>query len=233
MTALFVSNRNSPGQFTDEAIAAGIGAPTRPLLTFGLFFFDYDLDGRLDLFSANGHTEPNIAKVVSGQTYAQPAQLFWNCGADGPVDFVEVTERDSGPDLFQPIVGRGAAYGDLDGDGDLDMVLAGVGTKSLVLRNDLTLGHHWVRLQLVGHQTNRDAIGARVEIKVEGTWRSQTVGPAKSYLSQCEQTLTFGLGAATTIEEARVVWPGGRVQPISALAIDQMTVIEEPTEHAR
>jgi hypothetical protein len=230
MTALFVSSKGTSGQFSDEAIAAGIGAPTRPLLTFGLFFFDYDLDGWLDLLAANGHTEPNIAKVVSSQTYAQPAQLFWNCGRTGEVDFAEVTADDSGKDLFQPIVGRGAAYGDLDDDGDLDVVLTGIGTRPLILKNDQQLGHHWVRLRLVGGTANRDAIGARVELKVAGIWQRQVVSPAKSYLSACEQTLTFGLGKHEAIEEARIVWPGGDVQPLEGLAIDQLTVVEQAAE---
>lgn len=228
MTALFVSSKQSPSQFTDEAIAAGIGADTRPALTFGLFFFDYDLDGRLDLLTANGHTEPNIELAVGGQKYRQPAQLFWNCGGQDGQDFVLVTADESGPDLFQPIVGRGAVYGDLDDDGDLDVVITGIGSAPLVLRNDQRLEHHWVRLKLVGRDSNRDAIGARVELKVAGVWRRQTVNPTKSYLSQTELTLTFGLGGNQVIEEARVVWPGGALQQLADLPIDQTIILEQP-----
>jgi enediyne biosynthesis protein E4 len=230
MTALFVASKREAGQFRDDAIAAGIGPETRPYLTFGLFFFDYDLDGRQDLLQANGHVESEITSSAAGQTYAQRAQLFWNCGGQAERDFVEVTAEQAGPDLFQPLVGRGAAYGDLDGDGDLDVVLTGIGSQARVLRNDRQPGHHWVRLKLVGQKSNRDAIGVRVELKAGGVWQRQTVNPAKSYLSQCELALTFGLGKTATVDEARVVWPGGRTQAIDGLRVDSLTVIDEPAE---
>src|SRR5262249_46541576 len=119
MTALYVTD-DPPGlQFSDLANLYGLGAPTQPPLKFGLFFFDYDLDGRLDLLSANGHLESDIALVQASETYEQPAQLFWNTGKPGRSHFVLVGSEAAGPDLFRPIVGRGSTYADIDGDGDL------------------------------------------------------------------------------------------------------------------
>ena len=123
MTALYVCDEPSTIQFSDLANLFGLGAPTQPPLKFGLFFFDYDLDGRLDLLSANGHLEPEISKVQASETYAQPAQLFWNSGQTGKGLFQLVAAENAGPDLFKPVVGRGTAYADIDGDGDLDVVL--------------------------------------------------------------------------------------------------------------
>src|SRR5690348_11732953 len=173
MNALYVAQRDSL-LFADEAIKAGVGPASQNLLKFGLFFFDYDLDGRQDVLTANGHLEPDITRVQPTQQYRQPAQLFWNRGERGS-GFVPVPPNKCGPDLFQPIVGRGSAFADIDGDGDLDVVLAQVGGPPLLLRNDQNLGHHWIRLKLVGTKSNRDAIGAWVKARVAGRQLSRQV----------------------------------------------------------
>ena len=151
--------------FADAALAEGLAGPSRPLLKFGTFFFDYDLDGRLDLLTANGHLEPEIAKVQPGQRYAQPAQLFWNTGQKQR--FEPVSAEDAGPDLFQPIVGRGSAFADIDGDGSLDVVLTNNGGAPKLLRNEGGTGNHWVRLVLEGDgvHSNKSAIGARITLE--------------------------------------------------------------------
>ena len=159
MTALYVSQAK-PLTFADEAITQGIGPASRLFLKFGLFFFDYDLDGRLDVLTANGHLESEINKVMESQTYAQPAQLFWNSASTKGPGFISVPAAKCGEDLFKPIVGRGSAFADIDGDGDLDVILSQTGGPPLLLRNDQKLGHHWLRLKLVGTTSNRDAIGA-------------------------------------------------------------------------
>ncbi len=200
MTAFYVSSRD-PLFFSDEASDAGIGNPSRTLLTFGVFFFDYDLNGYLDLLTANGHIEPEIQKIHSNQSYAQPAQLFWNSGRklnDG--GFSLAPAEKCGPDLYQPLVSRGSAYADIDGDGDLDVLITQNGGPAHLFRNEQKLGHHWVRAKLVGRKSNHDAIGAWLKIRVGDKVFSQQVMPTRGYLSQSELPITIGLGEATKID---------------------------------
>ena len=230
MNALYVSRPASREQllFTDEAITEGLGPASRQLLKFGLFFFDYDLDGRLDVLTANGHLEEEIEKVQQGVRYRQPAQLFWNAGgAEGPT-FVPADATNAGPDLFSPLVGRGTAYADFDGDRDLDVVITQINGPPVLLRNDQHLGHHWLRFKLVGTRANRDAIGAWVTVRLNGQTLARQVMPTRSYLSQSELPLTFGLGDATRLDDITIVWPGGHTQKITNPKLDALTVIQEP-----
>jgi hypothetical protein len=227
MNALYVAQRDSL-MFADEAITEGVGPASQNLLKFGLFFFDYDLDGRQDVLTANGHLEPDINRVQPSQQYRQPAQLFWNRGNAKGLGFVPVPADKCGNDLFQPLVGRGSAYADIDGDGDLDIVIAQIGGPPLLLRNDQKLGHHWVRLKLVGTKSNRDAIGAWVRARVGGRTLSRQVMPTRSYMSQSELPVTLGLGNATKIDSLEITWPSGTVQKVPPPAIDRLTTITEP-----
>ncbi|MEN8176057.1 MAG: CRTAC1 family protein, partial [Pseudomonadota bacterium] len=179
MSSLFVSADGRP-PFADEAVLEGLGPDTRQALTFGLFFFDADLDGRLDLLQANGHLEHEINKVQPSQHYAQPTQLFWNCGDDCRDRFHKLSE--SG-DLSQPLVGRGAAYADIDADGDLDLLITQNGRQAKLFRNEQRSGHHWLRLKLIGKGANRDAIGARVELTAAGTTQTRRVMPSRGFMS--------------------------------------------------
>jgi hypothetical protein len=226
MSALFVS-QNDPLLFGDEAIPEGIGPASRLLLKFGLFFFDYDLDGRLDMLTANGHLEEEITKIQASQSYRQPAQLFWNCGPGQKCSFVAVGQKHAGSDLFRPLVGRGSAYADIDGDGDLDAVLTQVHGPPLLLRNDQTLDHHWIRLKLVGTTSNRDAIGAWIELDLGDETLARLVTPTRSYLSQSELPVTIGLGSVDQVGEVRVIWPGGETQTVSNVPVDRTTLIEQ------
>jgi enediyne biosynthesis protein E4 len=216
--------------FADEALAVGLAGPSRVPLKFGTFFFDYDLDGRLDLLTCNGHLEPDIAQMLASQQYAQPAQLFWNTGL-AERRFEPVTPAAAGPDLFQPLVGRGSAYLDLDGDGDLDVVLTANNGPAVVLRNDQALGHHWVRLQLEGDgkRSNRSAIGAVVTLEAGGVARRAQVTGGRGYLSQSELTLTFGLGELKQIDKVTIRWPGrdAGTQVLTDLAVDKLHVIKQ------
>ena len=229
MTALYVSDEPASFQFSDLANLYGLGAPTQPPLKFGLFFFDYDLDGRLDLMSANGHLEPEIAKVQASEHYEQPVQLFWNSGKDGKNLYVKVGPETAGPDLFQPIVGRGSAYADIDGDGDLDAVIVVNNGPARLFRNDGGNANHWIRLALKGNgkTSNRDAIGARVLVKVGDQECRRQLFPAKSYLSSVEFPLTFGLGKAEKADEVTIIWPSGKVTKLTDLKRDHLYSIDE------
>jgi len=217
MSSFYVA-QDDPRFFVDEAITEGIGAPSRRALTFGLFFFDADLDGRLDLLQANGHIEEEIAKVDPSQSYRQPSQLFWNAG-DGGFQLLP----DSGiGDLARPIVGRGATYADLDGDGDLDVVITQIDGRPLVLRNDQATGNHWLRVQLEEPGGNHDAVGARIELVAGGATQRREVMPSRSYLSQVEPTATFGLGQAGKVDSLEVTWPDGVKQQVAVTGIDRL-----------
>jgi hypothetical protein len=227
MNALYVAQRDSL-VFADEAIKENFGPASQRLLKFGLFFFDYDLDGRQDVLTANGHLEPDINKVEATQQYRQPAQLFWNRGDPKGVGFLPVPSDKCGNDLFKPIVGRGSAFADIDGDGDLDVVLTQVAGPPLLLRNDQNLGHNWMRLKLVGTKSNRDAIGAWIKVHVGGHIFSRQVMPTRSYLSQSELPVTIGLGTATKADSIEILWPSGITQKLSPPPADRLTVVAEP-----
>ncbi|HKQ39647.1 MAG TPA: CRTAC1 family protein [Verrucomicrobiae bacterium] len=226
MTALYVS-QNNPLIFTDEAIPEGIGPASRLLLKFGIFFFDYDLDSRLDVLSANGHLEEEISKIQASQQYAQPAQLFWNSGAPSGSTFVPVPQEKAGADLFKRIVGRGSAYADIDGDGDLDVVLTQTGGAPLLLRNDQQLGNNWLRLKLIGKRANRDAIGAWVNVRAGDHTISRQVMPTRSYLSASELPVTIGLGKLEKVDGVEIVWPGGQKQNVANVSLKRLTIIEQ------
>ena len=223
MTALYVGGATA-GLFTDESISWGVGPTSRLPLKFGVMFFDWDLDGRLDLLSVNGHLEEEITKVQASQKYRQPAQLFWNAGAAG---FVPVGPEQAGSALFTPIVGRGCAQADLDGDGDEDLLFTQTGGAPLLLRNDRSIDRRWVRLKLVGTQANRDALGATVQLKAGGKTQWRTVTANRGYLSSSALPLTFGLGEATGVESIEVVWPGGQRQSVPAPQPGTLTEVRQ------
>jgi len=225
MTALYVA-QNAPTNFLDSAITEGIGPASRLLLKFGIFFFDYDLDGWLDLLSVNGHLEEEIHKIQASQQYRQPAQLFWNAGSKAHGGFLVVPPEKGGSAMFQPIVGRGSAYADIDGDGDLDVVLTQINGPPMLLRNDQKLGHHWLRLKLVGSKCNRDAIGGWVKVRLGDQTLSRQVMPARSYLSQSELPVTVGLGNARRPDAVTVIWPGGAEEKVeAAVRVDGLTTV--------
>jgi hypothetical protein len=153
--------------------------------------------------------------------------LFWNCGPHKSGCFVSVGSDVSGKDLFKPIVGRGSAFADIDGDGDFDAVLTQTGGAPLLIRNDQQLGHSWVRLKLVGTKANRDAIGAWIQIKLGDQTISRQVMPTRSYLSQSELPVTIGLGTEKNPITAEITWPGGKVQKVANIELGKLSVIEE------
>lgn len=230
MSALYVA-RSRNLQFYDDAIANGFGPATRLELTFGVLFLDFDLDGRLDIFQVNGHLEEDIAKVQASQKYEQAPQLFWNAGAQFNTEFIKCREVETGADFQKPMVGRGSSYADIDGDGDLDLLLVGCGQKPRLLRNDQTIGHHWLRVKLVGTSSNRDAIGATVEVLSRDIVQTRRVSPTRGYLSQSELPVTFGLGVSDTVDRLTITWPSGKSQVILRPKLDQLLVIQETEGH--
>ena len=182
------------GFFIDQAPVSEIGRNSLLTLAFGAFFFDYDLDGRQDIFVANGHVENDIAAVQQRVSYRQAPHLFRNRGDGG---FEEVTT--ASPDLVRPMVARGAAFGDIDGDGDPDLAVSGNGGPARLFRNDGGERNGWVGFRLRGGNSNRDGIGAKIILAIEdaGMTRSETrvVKSATGYASQNQLEVVFGLGS--------------------------------------
>ena len=209
------------GVFLDRAAASKIGRPSLLTLTFGLFLFDADLDGWLDLFAANGHVQPDIEKVRDNEFYRQPAHLFLN-QHDG-------TFADAAPALGAPLmhrlVARGAAYGDYDRDGDLDILLTENDGPAHLWRNDVADARS-LRVHLTGTASNRDGLGAEVEVVAGGPRQYRTVRTGSSYLSQSEIPVTFGLGAAQRADSLIVRWPSGQVSRFANVAAGALHVHE-------
>ena len=232
-TALLVANfsnepntllsvrKTQPILFQDQAAIWGLTASSRGPMKFGAFFFDCDLDGRTDLLTVNGHLEPDIAQARPGQMQAEPAQLFRNVGTASAPDF---RLADAG-DLSKPLVGRGSAYLDYNGDGRPDVVVSTNGGAAKLFRNDSDSGNHWLRLKLVGDgvRCNRDGIGALVEVTMENETRRFFVNGSRGYLSQSELVVTVGLGQRTAVDRVAVQWPGLKAnrQTWTGLAIDR------------
>jgi hypothetical protein len=226
MSSLYVSQM-TVGQFADQSIAEGIGAPTRAALTFGVGFIDYDNDGRLDYVQANGHVENEINRVQASQQYRQPAQLFWNCGSECAQTF-QLLDAERIGDLARPIVGRGLAWGDLNADGRIDLVLTQIDGPPLVLFNETDTSYHWLSVSLRGRTPNTAAIGAELTLEAGGRTQRRSVMPTRSYLSQVALPVHFGLGDADRIDSLTIRWPDGQVQVLNDLTADRSLTIDQP-----
>jgi hypothetical protein len=222
MMALYSNEGN--GLFIDEAPASTIGKVSLLTLTFACFFFDFDLDGLLDIFAVNGHVADDISRVQPKVTYAQSPNLFRNRGGR-KFDAVTAT---LGPALQKPVVGRGSAYGDYDNDGDLDLLITANNGPARLLRNDGGNRNQALRVHARGTASNRDAIGARVEITLDnGKKLWNVVKTGSSYCSQSELPLTFGLGTSRKVSAIEVTWPNGRSETARDIGANRSVVFEE------
>ena len=200
--------------FEDIAAQSGVGLASKNSLGFGCAFLDVNLDGWLDFAVANGHIDETVRNIRGNVGYAQPPQLFLN---QGKAHFRDIA-AEVGGGFEQPKVGRGLAYADFDRDGDVDLLLTTNNGPAYLYRNDQLSGNRSIRFRLVGTKSNRDAIGAKVRIVVEGSTQSRMVKGGSSYLSQAELPLTFGLEKRDRIERVVIDWPSGRVEEYKNLA---------------
>jgi hypothetical protein len=221
MLALY--HNEGAGLFIDEAPRSALGSASLLTLAFGCFFFDYNLDGKPDIYVANGHVETDINRVQRRVTYAQPPHLFQN---EGRGRFTHVTEQ-MGKEFAAPRVGRGAAYGDIDNDGDLDVLITCSGGPAALFRNDGGNRNYWIAFELKGNASNRDGIGAVVRVKSGSSRQVQMLKSGGSYCSQSQLRLTFGLGSNTRADEVDIVWPSGRKQTLRNLPAKRLIKVEE------
>jgi hypothetical protein len=210
-------------QFTDLANTAGLVPASLPYLTFGVLFCDFDLDGRPDILTANGHIDPNVEKKGPGATFRQPLQLFRGL-PDGR--FTDVT-ADGGEAVRRPGLYRGLAVGDWDGDGDPDVLVSANDGAPLLLENEGKPRHHWLQVRLQGRGANRDALGARIRVAAGGRTQSGWIRSGGSYASSHDARAFFGLGASAVAERVEIRWPTGAVQTLANIPADQVLVVKE------
>jgi hypothetical protein len=218
--ALF--RNNGDGSFTEETYPLGLGRVSLPMSGFGTRFFDYDDDGRTDLFVHNGHPFEPINKVFPETTYAEPPFLFERAGKG----FREVA-AEHGAALRRSYIGRGLALGDYDNDGDSDLLLLNAGEPPVLLRNDGGNRNHWLGVRLVGARSNRDGVGARVTVSSGGARQTKYLLGGTSYCSASDPRLLFGLGAAQKVDELEVRWPSGQVSTLRQLSADRYVTVRE------
>jgi hypothetical protein len=211
------------GFFDEVSDQAGITRPTRDVLSFGGGFFDYDNDGWLDIFIANGHVYPEVERATPGTHYKQINSLFHN---EGNGKFTEVSKL-AGSGFETPHVGRGVAFADFDNDGFMDVVVANNGDSPLLLHNSGGNGNHFLNFRLSGTKSNRDAMGARIHVVAGTMSQIREIAGGGSYLSQSDLRANFGLAKATRAETVEIAWPSGQQQIFRNVEADRFYLIEE------
>jgi enediyne biosynthesis protein E4 len=222
-----VYQNNGDGSFTYESYPSGIGRMTMTHSGWGVRFFDYDNDGWKDLLIAQGHDLDTIQLTFPNIRYREPMLLARNTGKG----FVDAS-GDAGPVFQEPWVGRGLAIGDIDNDGRMDAVVTTNDGPLHILHNDTMPLNHWLTLKLVGHKSNRDAIGALVRIVTTQGVQFATVTTASSYLSSSDKRVHFGMGLDTAAEIIEIHWPSGTRQVLENVRTDQILQVDEPSATA-
>ena len=219
-----IYQNNHDDTFDDQAGPTGIGTATRLMSGWGLKFFDYDNDGNLDLFLANGNPDDLVESSYSQVKYEEPLMLFRNTGKS----FQNVSAQ-SGPVFAKPLSARGMAIGDFDNDGAVDVLVSVNGAAPLLLRNKIGNQNHWLGVKLIGKKSNADAIGARITYQSADLRRSRTKVGGGSYLSSHDPRIVLGIGKRTKIDWLEIKWPqpGGTIERFTDLPIDRyITIIE-------
>ncbi len=217
--------RNENGRrFSDVTTTAGLAAATVDLLGWGTRFFDYDNDGRLDLFVANGHVYPQVEQAATGSTYGQSNQLFRNLD-HRRFDLVDIG-------LTDHKVSRGTASGDYDNDGDIDLFVVELNDAPTLLRNDGGNTANWLVVQVIGSDDNRDGAGTRIRLQIAGQSQSRTVNGAASYLSHNDLRVHFGLGESEKVAQVEIIWPNGSVDIVEQVPANKLLVVRQNTTNA-
>lgn len=229
---LFVSNideeifslyrNNHDGVFDDRSMRLGIGIATRWMSGWGIKFIDYDNDGDLDLFLANGFPDDLVEEFSSRVTYREPLLLFRHDGDK----FQNVSEK-SGPAFSKAFSARGMAVGDFNNDGAIDVLVAENDGPPILLRNNAGKDNHWLGVHLVGAKSNRDAIGARITYKAGDLTRSRMKVGGGSFLSSHDPRVLLGLGKREKLDWLEVQWPGGNVERLTGLPMNRYVTIME------
>jgi enediyne biosynthesis protein E4 len=211
------------GSFRDVSVLAGLGNASQ-YVNWGAGFTDFDNDGRLDIFYVTGHVYPGAETSELRIPMASPRIAYWNLGGGR---FEDVSAR-LGPGVTQTFASRGCAFGDVDNDGDEDVVVLNMNDRPALLRNDNHTGHHWVSFRLVGSRSNRSAIGARVTVTAGGQTQIREVMSGGSVMSMNDLRLHFGLGTSTVVDRVDIRWPSGTTQRLENLGTRQLFTVEEP-----
>ena len=210
--------------FADATVESGLQQPTLPFVGFSPLFLDYDNDGQLDIFCANGHPQDVIKILQDHETYAQRAQLFRN---NGDSTYHEVSET-AGAYFASAFVGRAAACADYDNDGDTDIIVMNSNQRAVLLRNEIGNRHNWLGIKLVGTQSNRNGIGAKVTIHAGEMTQVTETKSGSSYASGSDTRLLFGVAEHERVEKIIITWPSGIRQELAGVEVNQILTISEP-----
>jgi hypothetical protein len=215
--------QNTSAEFDDITDLSGLGALTMSHSGWGAKWIDYDNDGWLDLFVAQGHVMDNIELTEPGLRYLEPPLLLKN--DKGRLSNVS---REGGAVFGTPMAARGAAFGDLDNDGFVDIAINCNNGNAVVLRNSGDTRNHWLTLDLIGSASNRDAIGAKIRLQTDSGEQTRFVSTAGSYISASDKRVHVGLGSSKKVRLIEITWPSGTVQRLESIAGDQILTVKEP-----